>query len=419
MIQINNKLDCVGCNACVQKCPKHCIDMHEDEQGFIYPEVDINKCVDCHLCEQVCPVINQAKPRKPLETYAAKNSDEEITMVSSSGGIFYALAKNIIDEGGVVFGAKFNDKWEVVHDYTETIEGLKAFQGSKYVQSRMGDTFHQAEKFLKEGRKVMFTSTPCQIAALGLFLRKDYGDQLLKVDVVCHGVPSPLVWREYLNYITRPKGASDGKNTVLSSLKGIPVITGISFRDKRLGWKKFGFSVRIAASSGSGKNSVFQSVEGQNQDEELLFEPLDKNIFMQGFLKDLYLRPSCYKCPTKQLKSCSDITLGDFWSIKEYYPEYYEKNGVSLVLANTNNGHNVIEDLPIIKNRVSYDIALKGNPAINISSNIPKQYSIFWKEYKRKGIICIHSITKEMHPPFFIRIKWVIRHLQKVLFRKF
>lgn len=393
MIKISRKENCVGCNACVQKCPKHCIDMHEDEQGFIYPEVDINKCVDCHLCEQVCPVINQAEPRKPLETYAAKNLNEEVKMASSSGGIFYALAKNIIDEGGVVFGAKFNDKWEVVHDYTETIEGLKAFQGSKYVQSRIGDTFHQAEKFLKEGRKVMFTGTPCQIAALGLFLRKDYGDQLLKVDVVCHGVPSPIVWREYLNYITRPKGASDGKNTVLSSLKGIPVITGISFRDKRLGWKKYGFSVRIAASSGSGKNSVFQSVEGQNQDEELLFEPLDKNIFMQGFLKDLYLRPSCYHCPAKSGKSKSDLTLADFWKIKYSQKEDYDPNGVSLVL--NWNGHNFHNISGIEFSPSAYDIAYSGNPAIERNAYRPSEAKIFWKKFPTEGIDCISKIASK------------------------
>ena len=416
MIKISRKENCVGCNACVQKCPKHCIDMHEDEQGFIYPEVDINKCVDCHLCEQVCPVINQAEPRKPLETYAAKNLNEEVKMASSSGGIFYALAKNIIDEGGVVFGAKFNDKWEVVHDYTETIEGLKAFQGSKYVQSRIGDTFHQAEKFLKEGRKVMFTGTPCQIAALGLFLRKDYGDQLLKVDVVCHGVPSPLVWREYLNYITRPKGASDGKNTVLSSLKGIPVITGISFRDKRLGWEKFGFSVRIAASSGSGKNSVFQSVECQNQDEELLFEPLDKNIFMQGFLKDLYLRPSCYKCPTKQLKSESDITLGDFWNINNIDPKLHENGYYSLILTNSSKGLKILESASIEKSKAEFSKAITGNPAIEYSVKKPKEYEIFWNQLHKNGILIISYIVRSMKPSLPKRLIYLICRIRgKVL----
>ena len=175
MIDIIDKKDCVGCNACVQRCPKQCITMHEDEQGFLYPKVDLSLCIHCDLCEKVCPIINQAQPREPLETFAAKNPDDKVRMTSSSGGIFFALAKNIIEEGGVVFGAKFNENWEVVHDYAETLEGVKAFQGSKYVQSRIGDTFRQAEEFLKAGRKVMFTGTPCQIAALGLFLRKDFG----------------------------------------------------------------------------------------------------------------------------------------------------------------------------------------------------------------------------------------------------
>lgn len=417
MIKINRKENCVGCNACVQKCPKHCIDMHEDEQGFIYPEVDINKCVNCHLCEQVCPVINQAEPRKPLETYAAKNSNEEIKMASSSGGIFYALAKKIIDDGGVVFGARFNDKWEVVHDYTETIDGLKAFQGSKYVQSRIGNTYLQAEKFLKEGIKVMFTGTPCQIAALGLFLRKDYGDQLLKVDVVCHGVPSPLVWREYLNYITRPMGASDGKNTVLSSLKEMPVITGISFRDKRLGWEKYGFSVRIAASSGSGKNSVFQSVEGKNEDEELLYEPLDKNIFMQGFLKDLYLRPSCYHCPAKQLKSCSDITLGDFWGIKNTNPNLYMNGYYSLILINSHNGFKIIESSSINKCKAEFSKAQSGNPAIEHSVQTHKEIELFWNQFLKNGISTISYITESIKPSLPKRLFYLICRIRRKALR--
>lgn len=244
MIEILRKEDCVGCNACVQRCPKSCISMHEDEQGFLYPVVNADLCINCHLCEKVCPVINQAEPRKPLQTYAAKNRDSEVKRNSSSGGIFYALAEMIISEGGVVFGAKFNDDWEVVHAYAETLEGIKAFQGSKYVQSGIGETFTQAEQFLKAGRRVMFTGTPCQIAGLKHFLRKDYGSQLLTVDVVCHGVPSPLVWREYLKYITRPKGASAGKNTDFeSTLKDIEIrdISRISFRDKRISWEKYGF----------------------------------------------------------------------------------------------------------------------------------------------------------------------------------
>lgn len=400
MINIIDKKDCVGCNACVQRCPKQCISMHEDEQGFIYPKVDLSLCIHCDLCEKVCPVINQADPREPLETFAAKNPDDKVRMNSSSGGIFFALAKNIIEEGGVVFGAKFNENWEVVHGYAETLEDVKAFQGSKYVQSRIGDTFRQAQEFLKAGRKVMFTGTPCQIAALGLFLRKDSGEQLLKVDVVCHGVPSPLLWRDYLRYITRPKGAADGKNTVLSSLNETPVITGISFRDKRLGWEKYGFSVRVAASQTSGKNSVFQSVNAETEEQELLFEPLGKNIFMQGFLKDLYLRPSCYSCPTKQLKSGSDITLADFWGLYGIDSEAYDNSGVSLVLVNTTKGISIFNRIAKCYKKESFEKAAVVNTAIISSCLHPKYYDEFWHDFDQSNIDAIMPIVKRMRPSF-------------------
>lgn len=416
MINIIDKNDCVGCNACVQRCPKQCINIHEDEQGFIYPTVDLNLCIQCNLCEKVCPVINQAEPREPIETFAAKNPDDKVRMASSSGGIFYALAKKIIEDGGVVFGAKFNEQWEVVHDYTETLEGIKAFQGSKYVQSRIGDTFLQAEEFLKAGRKVMFTGTPCQIAALGLFLRKDYGEQLLRVDVVCHGVPSPLVWREYLKYITRPKGASAGKNTVFSSLKETPVITGISFRDKRLGWEKYGFSVRVAASQASGKNSVFQSVNTDKEEQELLFETLDKNIFMQGFLKNLYLRPSCYACPTKRLKSGSDITLADFWGIRGIDSEAHDNQGVSLILVNTPKGISIFKQITKWYKNESFEKAAAINTAIISSCHQPKYYAEFWHNFAQNDIDGIMPIVKKMRP-YFISVftKRIINKIKSIV----
>lgn len=254
MIDIKKKEDCVGCNACVQRCPKTCIFMIEDEQGFLYPKVDLNKCIDCHLCEKVCPVINQAEPIKPIRTYAAKNNNEEDKETSSSGGVFFALVEYVIKEKqGVVFGARFNDKWEVVHDYAEAIKDAEAFKGSKYVQSRIGDNFKKAEEFLKSGRTVLFSGTPCQIAALRLFLRKDYGAQLITVDIACHGVPSPLVWKDYLN----------------STCGNTEKISRISFRDKRNGWQNYGMSIYDL------------------KNHEMLYSPMNQNLYMQGFLKDL------------------------------------------------------------------------------------------------------------------------------------
>lgn len=219
MINIQDKKDCCGCSACASVCPKHCITMSEDSEGFIYPCVDESVCVDCHLCERVCPIINYGNDREPLAVYAAKNPDESIRMQSSSGGVFTLLAERVIDEGGVVFGATFNDRWEVVHDYVETKEELAKFRGSKYVQSKIGDSYQKAKAFLKNNRKVLFSGTPCQIAGLKKYLRKDY-DNLLAVDFICHGVPSPGVFRTYLQEEIDKESAHKGgrKNSVLLSV---------------------------------------------------------------------------------------------------------------------------------------------------------------------------------------------------------
>ena len=258
MIEIVDKHKCCGCAACVQVCPKQCISFNEDEQGFRYPSVDNVVCVNCGLCERVCPVLNQDESKQPLQVYAAKNPNEKIRLMSSSGGIFTMLAESIIDQGGVVFGARFDEKWEVEHAYTETKDGLEPFRGSKYVQSRIGNTYQQVKEFLLSGREVLFTGTPCQIAGLKRFLRRDY-ENLLTVDVVCHGVPSPLVWRTYLkDFVMCPKGTTE-KNTVSISLNEKPVITGISFRDKSTGWKKYGFIVHGKSSEVADQNSLSSS----------------------------------------------------------------------------------------------------------------------------------------------------------------
>lgn len=358
MIEIKDKKDCCGCAACVQICPKACISLVEDTEGFLYPHVDRNSCIGCGLCEKVCPIINAGEPREPLRCYAAKNRDERIRMESSSGGVFTLLAESIIEEGGIVFGARFDDKWEVVHDFTETKAGLAAFRGSKYVQSRIGNTFRQAESFLKEGRKVLFSGTPCQIKGLKLYLRRDY-DNLLAVDFICHGVPSPGVWRQYLDETFRKPDQREGrrKNTVLSSPKDIPVITGISFRDKKLGWKKFSFVVRGKSAGQADKNSVLLSDMHQN------------NVYMQAFLSDLILRPSCYGCRAKGGRSGSDITIADFWGIQNIMPDFDDDKGVSLVLVN--------------KKEIFPDLVSKGIECIESDIEKPKLYNAGFSSHIR------------------------------------
>ena len=219
MIKIQNKQDCCGCSACVQRCPKHCISMKEDEEGFLYPVVVETLCIDCGLCEKVCPIINRPEKLPVMKVLAVKNRNEEERMASSSGGVFIALAKKVIEQNGVVFGAVFDVNWEVKHTYSETLDGVKPMMGSKYVQSRIGESFSQAEGFLKEGRKVLFTGSPCQITALHNYLHKGYPN-LLAVDFLCHGVPSPGVWRKYLEetFSLSAFKAAAGKNTVLLSV---------------------------------------------------------------------------------------------------------------------------------------------------------------------------------------------------------
>lgn len=367
MISITDKKDCCGCSACVQRCPKQCISMQEDEEGFLYPVVDTAHCIDCGLCEKVCPVIHQDAPREPKSVYAAKNPDDSIRISSSSGGGFTLLAEQVIARGGVVFGARFDERWEVVHDYTETTDGLAAFRSSKYIQSRIAGAYIRVEAFLKQGRLVLFSGTPCQIAGLHRFLRRAY-DNLLTVDVVCHSVPSPGIWRRYLAE----------KMTALGN--PLSQISSVSFRDKSNSWKRY--DVVVTLKDGSSHR-----------------EPSSKNVFMRGFLNDLYTRPSCSSCPAKNGKSGSDLTLGDFWGIESLMPDFDDDRGVSVVLANTERGKAELDTLNLGYRTASYEDVVLRNPAINHSVPISKWRSVFYtgtdKSIKeRVETLCTRSLRQ-------------------------
>ena len=369
MIELKEKKDCCGCSACVQKCPKQCISLKEDCEGFLYPEVDKSICIDCGLCEKVCPVLHQGEGHKPLKVYAAKNNNEEIRRQSSSGGLFTLLAEKIIQEGGVVFGARFDENWEVKHDYTETIEGLSVFRGSKYVQSRIENNYRKAETFLKQGRKVLFSGTPCQIAGFKTFLRKEY-ENLLTVDFICHGVPSPGVWRQYLKETVARMCDKNSVSTDPISMENARV-ESISFRDKSHGWKKFSFALTLSATSRSGvKNTVSLS------------EVFPQNTFMKGFLSDLYLRPSCYACAAKCGKSGSDITIGDLWGAPSIIGNNDDDRGTSLVIINKETI--ILENISSWMEQIDYQTAFKYNPAIERSVRIPQNRDFFFSLFEKK-----------------------------------
>ena len=232
MIRILDKEKCCGCESCVQVCPKQCIKFVKDWQGFGYPKVIESECINCGVCEKSCPIINASNKSLPSDVplFAAYNDDARERATSSSGGIFKQLASYVIAKKGVVFGAAFDEKWNVNHGYVESVTEIERLKRSKYVQSSIKDNYKKVKSFLQDARLVLFVGTPCQIAGLKAFLKKDY-ENLLTVDVVCHGVPSPLVWKKYLGEI---KAKVKKKNNV----KNVE-ITHISFREKAPSWRRF------------------------------------------------------------------------------------------------------------------------------------------------------------------------------------
>lgn len=363
MIEIKDKKDCCGCTACYSICPKDCIRMIEDNEGCVYPVVNRNLCVDCGSCSKACPVQNQSLPRRPIRTYAAKHVDDDIRNSSSSGGVFSSLSEWVILEGGVVFGARFDDQWNVLHGWTDKIEGLQPFMGSKYVQSALGDCFRQVKRFLDQGRWVLFTGTACQIAGIRGYLRKDY-DRLLLVDVICHGVPVPYAWKSYLNDVSsRP-------------------VTKVTFRDKYKGWKNY-----------------YTHIDVEN--EAAVFEPYYLNVFMKGFLNDLYLRPSCQNCPSKTGRCGSDVTIGDFWGVGNCLSEFDDDRGISALLVNTDKGLRIIDCLKLKMIETQYERILEGNPALEHAPVFHRNREKFF----RSKLPFSKSVGKCLKNSFFFRLR--------------
>lgn len=317
--------------------------MREDNEGFLYPIVDAATCVDCRLCENVCPEQNPGESPAVPKAYAAKAKDDIVRLSSSSGGIFTLVAEKVLDAGGVVFGCAFNDKLEAEHIFVGDKESLLKLRGSKYIQSRIGNSFSAAEAFLRDGREVLFSGTPCQIAGLKKYLRKEY-DNLLTVEVLCHGIPSSAVWRNYIK-------------------ERFPGAQMISFRAKTEGWKNFHFEI-----NGGDHTECFTD-----------------NEYMRLFLDNVILRPSCYSCKFKSGKSGSDITLGDFWGIENVLPEFDDDNGCSVVLVNSGKGGKALDGLDIEMVEVDFPSAVSGNSAYSHSVRPHINRAYFFSEFRRSG----------------------------------
>lgn len=356
MISIEEKSRCSGCHACSNACPQKCIQMLSDEEGFWYPQVDKEKCIDCGLCDNICPIIHKWEPSENRKTtaMAAINLNEEIRLKSSSGGIFTLIAEKIIKQGGVVFGAAFSDDFRTVHHIcVDNIDDLKKLRGSKYVQSKIGDSYKLAKDFLDSGRKVLFTGTPCQIGGLYSYLRKPY-DNLFTQDIICHGVPSPLIWKKYLDEREKKAAAK---------------VIDVCFRYKVYGWQTYSIAITFS------NNSKYIKLRYDDP-------------YINAFASNCCLRPSCYNCSFKGITRQSDLTLADLWGCQSYAPEMFDDRGVSLLLLHSNKGQELvrlIRDCISMKN-VDENIVKSYNTSAVASAIENKNRSLFFQQIRHESL---------------------------------
>ena len=309
MIRITCKSACCGCGACAQACPKSCITMAADEEGFLYPQVRSDLCVGCDICIRVCPMdAKTPENAESVQAYAAFSETDRPG--SSSGGIFSVLARWVLSQGGVVFGAAFGDDFSVHHQMIHSVEELWVLRGSKYLQSDTQTTFRQVRELLENGTTVLYTGVSCQIAGLKRYLKKDY-PHLYTADVLCHGVPSPKVWKQYLRHQEQHFGS--------------PVKT-VNFRGKTFGWKQF-------------------SMELSFENGESYCVPHGEDPFMKLFLENICLRPACHSCRFKEFPRFSDLTLGDAWGVGDILPDMDDDGGTSLILVNSEKGQALLEQV--------------------------------------------------------------------------
>lgn len=349
----DSKYDCCGCSACYAVCPTNAIHMDADEEGFRYPQIDPALCVHCHRCREVCPLRAGNGHPEPIKIYAAKNCDEAVRKHSSSGGIFFLLADYVQRNGGVVYGAAFDECYRVRHVRAESAGEWKKFCVSKYVQSDMADVFSAVCEDLCDGRTVLFSGTPCQIDGLKRYLKGVKAGHLITCDIVCHGVPSPQVWEDYLLYLSQSSGKT---------------ISSVSFRDKeRLGWHDSTLTIK---------------------DEDgytLLSDAHKDNCFSQLCFCHEILRPACHRCQYASFRRPGDMTLGDFWGIEKNFAPFDDNKGVSLVMVNTETGeriwHQICDNADFFE--VSKDQCIQPN-LIKPSEENPGR-TAFWQWYHRYG----------------------------------
>ncbi len=327
---------CTGCTACASVCPKGAIAMTADRDGFLRPVIDAESCVNCGLCEKVCPVVSpQQMSQSEPTAYAAYSDDEPMRLQSSSGGVFTEIARVILGQGGAVFGAAYDARFAVTHICVEAQEDLVKLRGAKYAQSDLGGSFQEVKNRLERGQQVLFSGTPCQVAGLKAYLRKDYTN-LVTVDFVCHSVPSPMAWQEYVKY----RAQQDNGGQMPSA---------INLRGKETGWSRYRYSNR------------FEYADGRTHSAGS-----DESLYMKLFVGGYISRSACENCQFKGYSRVSDVTLGDFWGIWDIAPEMDDNKGTSVVLVQSAKGAALMGEISdrLRLKEVSLEQASLQNPAM-------------------------------------------------------
>lgn len=357
-LEVTDKSLCSGCTACKNICPKNAIEMVRDEEGFLYPKVNEEKCINCGLCKKTCPILNKQNMNNfTPKAYIFQNKNEKVRKTSTSGGFYSALGEYILKNNGIVYGASFDKNFKVTHTKSETIEELEKFKRSKYVQSDLKETFIEVRNYLNQGKLVCYSGTPCQIGGLKAFLKKEY-ENLITVDLMCHSVPSPLVFEKYKKYILKKMNAKK--------------ILDVNFRDK----SKYGY-----------KYSLMTVVT----DNGTYSEGIDTDPYLRAFFKDYSVRPACYNCHFKTLKRVSDITIWDCFNINEIDNSFNDDKGTTRILSQSENGDKILHQLEDIKIK-EIDLELATGKVKEMTSSVKynSNRKAFFKEIDNENLFDIY-----------------------------